>query len=163
MCRHDRQPERGLSDCNAGVRDEHGETLCCNGRWRERAAHDAADRQLEDILLGLYVESQENPLDTRILVRELLDNPARAEKAKDWYLRPFLTELVAVAQRTPGLEQQSFSSAFCQVYQLIGCIQYFAISSPTLTRIVGRETFEQIRHDFPKELRDQIRRLLASS
>ncbi|MEM9300528.1 MAG: TetR/AcrR family transcriptional regulator [Pseudomonadota bacterium] len=124
---------------------------------------DVPERQLEDILLGLYVSSRENPLDTQILVRELLDNQSRAETAKDWYLRPFLEELVAVARGIPGLEDRAFSAVFCIVYQVIGCIQYFAISSPTLTRMYDEQAFERIRDDFPVELRNQIRRLVASS
>ena len=123
---------------------------------------ESPERQVEDILLGLYVESRENPLDTRILVRELLDNQARAEKAKDWYLRPFLAEIVSVAQQVPGFEGASFSAVFAMVYQLIGCIQYFAISTPTLSRMYDGETFERIRDDFPIELRNQIRRLVES-
>ncbi len=123
---------------------------------------EAPERQLEDILLGLYFASREDPLATQILVRELLDNQARAEKAKDWYLLPFLGEIVAVLQQIPGFERIPTSTAFCMIYQLLGSIEYFAISTATLTRMYGEETYESFRDDFPLELRNQIRRLIDS-
>ena len=121
---------------------------------------DAPERQFEDIFLGFYASSREYPLDTRLLVRELLDNPARAQGARDWYLRPFLAEIVAVLQRVPGFESLAFSAAFCVIYQLLGSIEYFAISAATLRRMYDEETYERIRDDFPLELRSQIRRLI---
>ena len=123
---------------------------------------ESPERQLEDILLGLYAASREFPLDTQILVRELLDNPSRAEKAKDWYLQPFLAEVVAVLQRIKGFESVSFPAAFCMVYQLLGSIEYFAISTATLKRMYDSDTYEHFRSDFPVELRNQIRRLVDS-
>lgn len=122
----------------------------------------APERQLEDILLGLYFSSRESPLDTQILVRELLDNQARAEKVKDWYLLPFLGEITAIVQRMQGFERTPASTAFCMVYQLLGSIQYFAISTATLKRMYGEETYESFRDEFPMELRSQIRRLIDS-
>lgn len=123
---------------------------------------DTPERQLEDILLGLYYASRENPVDTQILVRELLDNQARAEKVKDWYLLPFLGEIVAVVQRIRGFERIPAATAFCMVYQLLGSIEYFAISTATLTRMYGEEAYESFRDEFPMELRSQIRRLIDS-
>ncbi len=123
---------------------------------------DTPERQFENILLGLYDASREYPLDTQLLVRELLDNQSRAEKAKDWYLRPFLSEIVAVVQRMKGYENVQPPAAFCIVYQLIGGIQYFAISAPTLTRMYGAQAYERYRDHYPMELRNQIRRLVDS-
>lgn len=123
---------------------------------------DAPERQLEDILLGMYYASRENPLDTQILVRELLDNQARADKVKDWYLLPFLAEIVEVAQRIRGFEDIPAAKVFCMVYQVLGSIEYFAISEATLTRMYGGEGYAGFRDAFPTELRGQIRRLIDS-
>ncbi len=123
---------------------------------------DMPERQLEDILLGLYFSSREHPLDTQILVRELLDNQSRAEQVKDWYLLPFLGEMVAIVRRIRGFENVPASTAFCMVYQLLGSIEYFAISTATLTRMYGKEAYERFRDDFPLELRSQVRRLIDS-
>ena len=123
---------------------------------------DPPHQQLEDIFVGIYMTAREDPQSTRILVRELLDNQSRAEKAKDWYLRPFLNEIVAVLKRIRGFEEVDFPTAFCMVYHLLGSIEYFTISSATLRRMYDAETFERVRDEFPMELRNQIRRLIAS-
>lgn len=126
------------------------------------ARDEAPERQLEDILLGLYAMSREHPMDTRLLVREMLDNAARADKAKDWYLRPFLDEIVAVLQRIPGFNRVTFPAAFCMVYQLLGSIEYFTISTATLKHMYGAEPYEDFSRDFPMELRNQLHRLIQS-
>ncbi len=123
---------------------------------------DAPERQFEDIVLGLYSASRDYPADTRLLVRELLDNQTRAETAKDWYLLPFLAEIVDVVKRIEGFDKVEPSTAFCMVYQLIGSVEYFAISTATLRRMYGADIYERYRDDFPMELRDHVRRLIDS-
>ena len=101
-------------------------------------------------------------MDTHILVRELLDNKSRLEMVKELYLLPFLTEIVAVVPRMKGFKQVQPAAAFCMVYQIIGGIEYFVISTPSLKRMYGAETYESYRDNFPIELRNQIRRLIDS-
>ena len=103
---------------------------------------DAPERQFEDVFLGLYALSREYPLDTRILVRELLDNKSRLETAKELYLLPFLAEIFALVPRMKGFEGVQPPAAFCIVYQLIGSIEYFVISTPSLKRMYGAEAYE---------------------
>ncbi len=148
-------------DLYAEVLQEISERLLRFVRSTVRRAN-APERQLEDILLGMYSASREYPLDTQILVRELLDNQARADKVKDWYLLPFLAEIVEVAQRIRGFEDIPDATVFCMVYQVLGSIEYFAISEATLTRMYGEETYAGFRDAFPTELRGQIRRLIDS-
>ena len=126
------------------------------------SSSDEPERQFEDIFLGLYALSREYPLDTHILVRELLDNKSRLETVKELYLLPFLSEIVAVVPRMKGFEQVQPAAAFCMVYQIIGGIEYFVISTPSLKRMYGAETYESYRDNFPIELRNQIRRLIDS-
>ncbi|MEM1133214.1 MAG: TetR/AcrR family transcriptional regulator [Pseudomonadota bacterium] len=121
---------------------------------------DPPERRFEDMILGLFIASREYPLDSRIITRELLDNQIRAKTAKSWYLEPFLEELVAALQAVPGLEKLPASRAFCIVYQLLGSIEYFAISGTTLESIYGASRHERFRADFPIELRHQIRRYI---
>ena len=123
---------------------------------------DSPERQFENIVLGLYDSARDYSLETKLVVRELLDNQSRADKAQDWYLLPFLSEFVAVVQRMKGFENVQSAAAFCIVYQLIGSVEYFVISEPTLRRMYGAETYERYRENFPMELRNQIRRLIDS-
>ena len=125
------------------------------------ARNDAPAQQMENIMLGLYDTARDHPEDTRLLMRELLDNAARAESARDWYLKPFLNEIVRILKRVPGYEDVPFAQAFCTVYQLLGSIEYFSISTPTLQRMYGEGTHASCRQHFPMELRRLVRRVLA--
>jgi hypothetical protein len=96
-------------------------------------------------------------------MRELLDNQVRADQAKAWYLVPFLDGLVAVVKAVPGLERAGDTAVFCFVYQLLGGIEYFAISTATLRRMYGDSAYETVRNHFPLALQDTIRRFLQSA
>jgi len=124
---------------------------------------DAPERQFENIVLNIYHAAIETPEDTRILVRELLDNQARAEQAKTWYLMPFLDGLTSVVRSIPGLEAVSEPRVFTFVYQVLGSIEYFVISTATLRRMYGDEAYERLRDRFPMELQDQVRRFVAAA
>ena len=117
-------------------------------------------QRFEDMILGIYAESCANPLGTRVLMRELLENQERAEKAETWYLRPFLDEIVETLDDVKGLSALPRWQKFASVYQMLGAIEYFAISKPTLTRMYGMAEFEAISAAYPEELRRQVRRLI---
>ncbi len=121
---------------------------------------DEPGRQLENIVLGIYHAAIENPEDTRLLVRELLDNQARADQAKTWYLTPFLDGIASVVRSVPGMSGVSEPRVFSFVYQVLGSIEYFVISTATLRRMYGDATYERVRDQFPLELQDHVRRFL---
>lgn len=125
-----------------------------------RAAGSGPVEQFEFMIMSIYKEARERPLDTRVLMRELLDNQARAENAKDWYLKPFLDEIVSTLDQVDGLKAIPTAQKFASVYQMLGAIEYFAISGPTLSRMYGESEFGEIGERFPIELREQIRRLI---
>jgi AcrR family transcriptional regulator len=133
-------------------------------RYVRMAGNEGVDpaRQLEHIALAIHYAAAENPEDSRLLMRELLDNQSRADQAKTWYLVPFLDGLVAVVKAVPGLERAGDTAIFCFVYQLLGGIEYFAISTATLRRMYGDDTYETVRDHFPLELQDHIHRFLES-
>ena len=119
-----------------------------------------ASEQLEEIMLGLYDLSLTHPLDAKVLMHELLDNEPRAEKAKDWFLLPFLNDIVATARRINGLEVVPFPNVFSMIYQILGSIQYFNVSAVTLRRMYGDDDYQAFCRSFPDELRGQIQRLV---
>lgn len=91
-----------------------------------------------------------------LLIRELLDNRERAESAQKWYLMPFvdaLTELVETAQQQGDLKD---GSAFTVMYQLLGAIQYFVISQPTLKRLFSEAVFNQHKQAQKAALKQQL-------
>jgi len=125
--------------------------------------NDDPARQFEHIVLSIYHAAIEHPLDSRLLMRELLDNPSRADSARNWYLVPFLDGLTGVVRAIPGLGHVSEPMVFCFVYQLLGSIEYFVVSTATLNRMYGAETYDTIRDHFPLELQNHIHRFLRAS
>jgi hypothetical protein len=87
---------------------------------------------------------------------------AHSDQVKDRYLPPFLGEIVALVQRILGFGNVPASTGLCMVYQLLGSIEYFAISTATLTRMYGEKAYGRFRDDFPLALRSRIRRLIES-
>ncbi|MDJ0979119.1 MAG: TetR/AcrR family transcriptional regulator [Erythrobacter sp.] len=118
------------------------------------------DAQFEGMILAIYEEAMKRPLDTRVLLRELLENQERAEKAGSWYLKPFLNEIVEPLNRVEDLMNIPAPRKFAAVYQMLGAIEYFAISRPTLSRMYGEAEYHRIAQAFPAELRAQIRRFI---
>jgi len=105
----------------------------------------------------------ENKLDTQLLMRELLDNRRRADAAANWYLKPFLDDLVALARKTERWRASSSAEALAGVYQVLGAINYFAVSEPTLTRMYGQAEYARTSKAFPLEAKRLVASLLNVS
>ncbi len=118
------------------------------------------EQQFEAMILGIYHTALENPLDTRVLMRELLDDQRRESPESEWFLKTFLNELADVLDSVESLTDLSFAQKFSRVYLLMSAIQYFVASSSVLTRFYGVEEWERMAREYPKQLRAQVRRLL---
>ncbi|MAA76278.1 MAG: hypothetical protein CMN28_16430 [Salinisphaeraceae bacterium] len=90
--------------------------------------------------------------DTQLLMRELLDNKRRAAQAEVWYLRPFLEELRRLLMQTPAWAQADEAQAAAQVYNLLGAINYFAVSTTTLEQMYSARHVAALRAEFPQRL-----------
>ena len=111
--------------------------------------------QLEEMILAQYRAQMEEQTSARLIMRELLDNEQRAEKAGNWYLKPYLEELVHTIQAAKT--QIPRARALAMVYQFLGAAHYFAVSQPTLTMIFGGELMDETRRCYEEELRRLIR------
>ncbi len=118
-----------------------------------RDGHANPREKLEATFLAFYRSSLEHRNDTELLMRELLDNPRRATTAKAWYLKPFLQTLTDMVLDVPGTGIDSRPEALAVVYQLLGAINYFAVSEPTLTRILGRQDYRKLDAVYEEALR----------
>ncbi len=118
---------------------------------------DTPERQLEALLLAQYQAHLDNPDSARLIMRELLDNERRAEKAGNWYLKPYLETLVDTALACAPLKVGNRAQALAFIYQLLGAAHYFAVSQPTLTMIFGKPEFDETRSGFEDQLRALIR------
>ena len=117
--------------------------------------------QLTTLILSLTPKTADESVRTRLLMRELLDNQHRAESASAWYLKPLLIDLIAMAKAAPGWSRATDAEALALIYQLLGAVNYYAISTPTLRGIFKNDGLEALESAFPGQLRTLIDAALA--
>ncbi len=100
---------------------------------------------------------------TRLLMRELLDNQRRAESAKNWYLADFLDTLIGMVLALPSWGQARPMQALALAYQLLGAINYYAVSGPTLGAIFGEKDAERLAQEFRPQLEALLETALSQS
>ena len=115
-----------------------------------------AGAQFEAALDLLRRELVRHSDSTRLVIRELMENSARAQQAGTWHLRPFLQRLTEMAQATPHWRNAPDRVARAGVYMLIGATSYLAISRPTLTNMFGEDVPDDMDRLFAREFRALI-------
>lgn len=93
---------------------------------------------------GLQTFTQNNTCATQLLLRELMDNRDRAPVSTTWYLKPFLQQLTELRMMQLG-NGATPTAALADIYVLLGAINYFAVSAPTLISMFGDEHFEKLK------------------
>jgi AcrR family transcriptional regulator len=119
---------------------------------RETASVETVAELLADFSLG----SRRHRLQTALLMRELLDNQQRAARAGHWYLRPFLDLLTQQLRGLPEWHNATTAELLTVVYQLLGAINYFAISPPTLRAMYDEQTYQAMEQRFDAQLQQLI-------
>ena len=90
--------------------------------------------------------------DARLIMRELLENQPRIESKQKWYLRPFLETLADLMQQISAPGALTRAEAFARTYQILGAINYFAVSDPTLKKILGHDAYTDVEAVFLAQL-----------
>ena len=117
----------------------------------DQASDEPIDR-LKQFYVALAEPTEANTRRTRLLMRELLDNNARATRAENWYLREFLERSIAMVKAVKNLQTLSDEEALIFAYQLLGAVNYFLISPVTLSGIFGKKYLAAMSTRFPFEL-----------
>ena len=117
----------------------------------EQASEEPTE-SLKQFYAALAEPTETNTRRTRLLMRELLDNNARATNAENWYLREFLERLIVMIKAIEGLQSLSDEEALIFAYQLLGVVNYFLISPPTLSGIFGKDVMQRVSANFSVEL-----------
>lgn len=112
----------------------------------------SAEEQLVAFLRAQAGASSESEAESRLLMRELLDNKRRAPKAGTWYLKPFLEALVDLVLRVPGWHDAPRARALAVVYQLLGARSYYEISTSTLRSMFGDRFAAELDACFQEQL-----------
>lgn len=126
---------------------------------REKTAH-SPEQKFEDVLMGFYEVAQENPLDSRMLMRELLDNQRRDAPESEWHLRETLNRIVATLDQIPAMAQLSFAQKFARIYTAVSAVEYFTGSQAALGRFYGEDGLAEITAAYPEALRRQLRAIV---
>lgn len=118
----------------------------------------ARDASPSERLIAFFVKLYDisHAPQTRLLMRELLDNKQRADSAATWYLKPFLERLIGMVQAVPHWHDADDAQALALVYQWLGAVNYFAVSQPTLIGIFGDDKHAAIADAFPALLQNLI-------
>lgn len=117
----------------------------------QQASEEPIER-LKQFFAVLAEPTETNTRRTRLLIRELLDNNARAASAENWYLREFLQRLIGMVKAIENLQVLSDEEALLFAYQLLGAVNYFLISPATLNGVFGREVMQRVSASFSTEL-----------
>lgn len=107
--------------------------------------------RLEALVRALVAWSRRDPRRVKLLVRELLDNPARVAKASKLPLSPVLVKLAAFIEL--GMRDGAFREVVPEVaaLHLVGAVSYFVAARPTLRRIVGAPREAKIESKYERE------------
>ncbi|MBX7481502.1 TetR/AcrR family transcriptional regulator [Qipengyuania qiaonensis] len=128
----------------------------------EVGASDDPAEQFTDYLVAMIADTPTKVDRTRLLMREILDNRARAQAAGIWYLKPFLEELIAMLRAVPGWSQAGHESILATVIQLLGAVNYHSVSAPTFHGIFGTEIMTKVDSAFANELRTTVGAMLQT-
>ncbi len=119
------------------------------------------EAQLESFFDGFCAYAISHPTDTRLLLRELLDNKhSTGQQGADWYLEPFLRGLIRRLQATSRWRDAPDPQALAICYQLLGALSYFVASQAALKQIIGAAHYSELQDIFPGEFRRTLRALL---
>jgi AcrR family transcriptional regulator len=112
------------------------------GHDRDR---DGEPLEAELAVRALVRWSLENQGRIRLIMRELLDNPARVSRARSLPFAPVLTQLAAAAARR-GHPRPEIA-----VLHVIGAVSYVIAADPTLRRIVGKSRHRELMETYADE------------
>ena len=119
-------------------------------------ASEKSIERLKQFYATLAEPTETNTRRTRLLMRELLDNNARATNAENWYLREFLERLIGMVKAIEVFQTLSDEEALIFAYQLLGAVNYFLISPATLSGIFGKDLMQRVSDTFSAELNSLI-------
>ena len=135
----------------------YGEVLArISAGFEERLATDARDGEDAASIASIFVLLGKNSIqhreETILLMRELLDNSERAGKANNWYLQGFVNQLIDRVHSHKAWREAPKSAAAATAYQLLGAINYFAVSKETLRAMLGGKDYAAMEHTFLPQL-----------
>ncbi|WP_147125380.1 TetR/AcrR family transcriptional regulator [Shimia ponticola] len=90
---------------------------------------------------AFLTSTRADPGDVRLVVRALLDSNPDARK---WPLKPYLDRLSAIVKQAQGGGEAEDADVMAWLSQMIGMVQYIAISGPAVSGMYGAQTAEHM-------------------
>jgi AcrR family transcriptional regulator len=118
--------------------------------------------RLDAVVRSLVGWTASHPGRVKLLLRELLDNPARVARASKLPLAPVLlrlSELVGAGIRAGAFRPMVPETG---VLHLVGAVSYFAAARPTVKRIVGPARDRQLSSSYEREAISFARRMFLA-
>lgn len=119
-----------------------------------------AAQQLQDWLVAMIADTPLRVERSRLLMREILDNQVRAEHVGAWYLKPFVEEFASLLRCVAGWEAATDAQLHATLLQLLGAINYHAVSGPTFKGIFGADAAARMNDIFTAQIRHMVRAVL---
>jgi AcrR family transcriptional regulator len=118
--------------------------------------------RLDTIVRSLVAWTATHPGRVKLLLRELLDNPARVSRASKLPLAPVLLRLSEFV--TAGVRVGAFRRVVPEtsVLHLVGAVSYFVAAKPTVRRIVGPARDRQLSSSYEREAVGFARRMFLA-
>ena len=128
----------------------------------QTSAHGGVDEVATELARRLLSWGDRNPTYMRILMRELLDNPARAGSVHHWYLAQFLERTESIIAETMAGDGRRAPpvDALMLMLQVIGSVTYFQIALPTLTGIANAKDARSLRARFVMHIETALKNAL---
>ena len=107
--------------------------------------------------------SKKNPNRESIILRELLDNPKRADKVKKWFFVDYFKELTGMIKS--GQNKALFKPVNPEIFilQLLGAHRYLIISLPTVKQFFDAATYQQILKNHQPEFETFVKERLIKN
>ncbi len=121
----------------------------------------SAEQRLEAMFAKFYAVALDHPLDSKVLMRELIDDQRRDSPEDEWHFRAMLNRMVAALDAIDGMPALPFAEKLARIYSIVSMIQYFVGSGAVLKRFYGDGDFAEIRSAYPEQLRSHVRRLMT--
>ena len=120
----------------------------------DRIDADSAEDRLIACFDALATRALAQPDDARLVIRALLESDA---SARVWPLKAYLDKLVTLTLETRHWQGSRREDALAALYQLIGAIQYFAISGAALRGMFGADTLAAMSRTYRRNIDAAIR------
>lgn len=139
----------------------YGEVLArLSADFEERITAGPVDSDDASSIATVFVDLGKNAIshreETILLMRELLDNSERAGKANRWFLEGFVNELIDRIHAHRAWKDAPRSAAAATAYQLLGAINYFAVSKETLHAMLGAKSYAAMENAFVPQLQQMV-------